>query len=254
MSHQSLDIHTTESRRPSRITVPRPESLTDLPTVVLDWLNVLLAPDQVVELRALGVRRGSGRPHTEAGFYDPEHRPDLVRQALTLTGIAQGVYCTLNPLKPDILARKCNRTDWAGAGELAKDGDVLQRRWLLVDVDPVRDPHVSATTEEIGHAQTVMLSVREHLAQEGWPEPVLASSGNGFHLLYRIDLPTQDGGVVERILKNLAARFNTDRAHIDTRVANPARICKLPGTLARKGDATETRPHRRACLLEVPGP
>ena len=99
----------------------------------------------------------------------------------------------------------------------------------------------------------MILAVRDHLANAGWPEPVLATSGNGFHLLYRVDLPAADGGVVERVLKALAVRFNTDTARVDTKVANPARICKVPGTVARKGDATPARPHRRSRLLEVPG-
>jgi hypothetical protein len=39
---------------------------------------------------------------------------------------------------------------------------------------------------------------------------------------------------------------------IDQKVFNPGRLCKVPGTLARKGDDTEARPHRRAQLLEIP--
>ena len=80
----------------------------------------------------------------------------------------------------------------------------------------------------------------------------MADSGNGYHLLYRIDLPAADGGLVERVLKSLAARFDNEHVKIDQSVYNPARICKLPGTMARKGDHTEARPHRRAKLLEVP--
>jgi hypothetical protein len=126
------------------------------------------------------------------------------------------------------------------------------RRWLLVDVDPIRDSLISATDVEKALAKETALAVREHLRGLGWPEPVLGDSGNGYHLLYRVDLPADDGGLVERILKALAARLDTDKVKIDQKVFNPARICKLPGTLARKGDNTPTRPHRRASLLEVP--
>jgi hypothetical protein len=55
--------------------------------------------------------------------------------------------------------------------------------------------------------------------------------------------------LVERALKGLAARFNTDRVELDTGNFNASRIWKLYGTLARKGDSTETRPHRWARLL-----
>ncbi|MBP3954761.1 hypothetical protein J8F10_05620 [Gemmata sp. G18] len=233
---------------------PPPRAFTRDEAVALlaERYRVLVAPGQVVELRALRVRRGTGRPHTEAGFFDADHLPDMARAALDLTDHARGVYFTLNPLAPDLLARRANRTDWAGEGELARDRDVTARRWLLVDADPVRDPHISATGDEKARARETAQSVRTFLRESGWPDPVLADSGNGFHLLYRVDLPADDGGLVKRALGALAAQFDTPAVTIDRAVHNPGRICKLPGTFARKGDSTPTRPHRRAKLLEIP--
>jgi hypothetical protein len=103
---------------------------------------MLIEPGQVVELRALGVHRND-RPHVEAGFYDAAHLKDMAKAALAVTKCAKGIYFTLNPLNPDLLARRCNRIAWAAEGELSKDKDVLCRRWLLVDADPVRDPLIS---------------------------------------------------------------------------------------------------------------
>jgi hypothetical protein len=217
------------------------------------WYSYLFAPDQIVELRALGVQRGTGRSHTEAGFFDGEHRAEMTKIALDITRYARGVYYTLNPLNPDLLARRCNRIDWANEGELASDKDVISRRWLLVDADPIRDRLISATNTEKAHAHDAALAVREYLATQGWPEPILSDSGNGYHLLYRVNLPADDGGLIRRILSSLAARFNNEHVTIDQKVFNAARICKLPGTLARKGDSVPDRPHRRAKLLEVPG-
>ena len=219
---------------------------------VAAWLQRLLEPGQVTELRALKVRRRGERAHTESGFFDYDHLDDMAAASLSLTPYARGVYFVLNPLKPDILARRCNRTDWAEEGELASDKDVARRRWLLIDADPVRDSHVSATDGEKGEALRVVRAVRDHLRGRGWPAPVLADSGNGYHLLYRLDLPADEGGMVKRILQALADRFEAPSVKIDRSVFNPARICKLPGTLARKGDSTPDRPHRRSYLLEVP--
>lgn len=235
---------------------PAPRKLTRDEAIarLAERYRALVAPGQVVELRALKVRRGSGRPHTEAGFFDAGHLAEMARAALDLTDLARGVYFTLNPLNPEVLARRCNRTDWADEGELAKDKDVLARRWLLVDADPVRDPHVSATDVEKGRALDTARAVRAFLGGRGWPDPVLGDSGNGYHLLYRVDLPADDGGLVKRALEALAARFDTECVTIDRSVHNPGRICKLPGTLARKGDSTDDRPHRRARLLEIPDP
>jgi hypothetical protein len=232
---------------------PEPRSLDEAVGCVVAQLRHLVAPDMVVELRALKVRRGTGKPHTEAGFFDFGHLGEMARAALEVSPHARGVYFTLNALNPDLLARRCNRMGWAEEGELTTDKDVSARRWLLVDADPVRAAHISATDGEKGHALEAIGGVRAFLQSRGWPDPILADSGNGYHLLYRVDLPADDGGLVGRVLRVLAARFDTDSARIDTSVGNASRICKVPGTLARKGDSTPSRPHRRARLVDVLG-
>jgi hypothetical protein len=77
-----------------------------------------------------------------------------------------------------------------------------------------------------------------HLAEQGWPEPVLADSGNGGHLLYRVDLPANDGGSSIGSAR-LAFFFEDGQVNVDRTVFNPGRIWKLYGTVARKGT---TRP------------
>jgi hypothetical protein len=116
----------------------------------------------------------------------------------------------------------------------------------------VRPADVSSTEEEKAKARDVILAIREHLTEQGWPGPILADSGNGSHLLYRIDLPADDGDLVKRILEALANQFSTQHVAIDKKVFNPARIWKLYGTTSRKGDSTPDRPHRRSCIQEVP--
>lgn len=220
--------------------------------LIIEQCRLVIAPDQIFEVRALNVHHG-GRPHIEAGFYDCDHLKEMAKDVLRLTRWAKGVYFTLNPLNPDLLARRANRIAWAGEGELSKDKDILARRWLLVDADPIRDPLISSTDEEKACARDTILEVREHLRARSWPEPFFADSGNGYHLLYRVDFPVNDGGQVEGLLRALAARFDNEHVKIDQSVFNPSRICKLPGTLARKGDSIKTRPHRWARLLEGPG-
>jgi hypothetical protein len=130
---------------------------------------------------------------------------------------------------------------------------VQRRTWLQIDADPVREPaDIPSTDAEKEESRQVILAARTFLAGSGWPEPLFADSGNGYHLLYPIDLPAADSELVKRILDALAARFDTDRVKIDRKVFNPARITKLYGTLSRKGDHTPARPHRRSRILEIP--
>jgi hypothetical protein len=89
---------------------------------------------------------------------------------------------------------------------------------------------------------------------EGWPAPIMIDSGNGAHLLYRIDLPNNELSrvILSRALKALAERFKENGASIDVRNIDASRISKLPGTWVRKGTDTPERPWRISRLLYAP--
>jgi hypothetical protein len=213
----------------------------------------LLLPDgEIREIRALDVSSPDYRqPHTEAGYFtDPEL---LVKEVLRLSPYAAGIYITLNPVNLALLARAANRLKPIRAREpLTSDRDILERQWILLDFDPVRPAGISSTEAEHQLSHEVALAVRSYLGRKGFNEPVLADSGNGVHLLYLTRLPADDGDVIKGLLHALASKFDTDNVKIDTNVFNAARITKLYGTLARKGDDTPDRPHRASELLEVP--
>lgn len=222
---------------------------------IAESLRLFVRDGEVVELRALKAEPAIGRqPTIVAGYFDSTHIDEMAAKAFDLTtvGRAEGVYFTLNPLLPDVLARCANRAVPARTDDLSSDKDVLRRARLLIDVDPFRPTGISASASEKERAKSISLQIREFLDGQGWPKPIFADSGNGFHLLYDIDLPVGDGGLVKRVLVALAARFDTPDAKVDTRVFNPARIVKLYGTRAQKGDDTPDRPHRYASILEVP--
>ncbi len=163
------------------------------------------------------------------------------------------MYFTLNPVRPELLARANNRCK-SYASDTTKDEEVLRRNWLLVDFDPKRPSGISATDEEKKAALSRARECRSWLTGQGWPEPILADSGNGAHLLYRIDLPNDQAttALVKGVLEALASRFSDSAAEVDRSVFNAARICKLYGTLSAKGDATPERHHRISRMLEVP--
>lgn len=216
---------------------------------VLAQARHIFAPKQVVEVRV----PKAGKFGTISGFFN--NGKALAAACEELSGQFPGVYVTLNPLKPDLLDRSPNRLTYnADKGTLAKDSDVAGRRWLLVDADPVRLADVSSTDAEKAMAMDAARGVRGWLTEHGWPEPLLADSGNGAHLLYRVDLPNDDTSkaLVHGVLKRLAAEFDTDGVKIDTKVANASRICKAYGTLSAKGEPSDERPHRVSALLDVP--
>ncbi len=214
----------------------------------------MFEPGQVVELRVIGVQQRYGQDVNYSGYYDAEHRRQMFDDAFRLTKFAKGAYTTINPVVPEIINRRANRIDKAGKGEGTSDSNIVKRTRLFFDIDPCKpDKHISATEEEKRKAHETARAVRDWLTARGCPPPIYMDSGNGAYLIYRIDEPTDDDGLIANCLKAVAEEFN-GQADIDITVANPSRIAKLPGTLARKGDSTKDRPHRRAAVLELPDP
>lgn len=220
----------------------------DVVAGVRETLAVLFEPGQVVELRVLHV---DGKEKcTAAGYFDDFDA--LAEAAARWENRGSGVYVVLNELNPALLARRANRVkDWANL--LTADHDVIRRRWLPVDFDATRPAGISATDSEHEAALERAGMTAARLRTEGWPEPVSGDSGNGGHLLYPVDLPNDAASlaIVERALASLHSRFGDDEVKVDVKNGNAARIWKLYGTLARKGDSTTDRPHRRSRLLEV---
>src|SRR5680860_968483 len=207
--------------------------------------EILFEPGHIVELRQLG---GSGG--VASGYFDDLDA--LCQEAAEHDGEGGGLYATINPVRPgqhtvsNVLKRSVKRT--------TADADIDSRKWLPIDLDPVRDSGVPATEEEVSAARERADEVEEFLTEVGWSHPVRADSGNGVHLVYPIDLPNDDEArlLVENALRALDQQFSDEIVNIDTSMSNAARIVRLPGTLNRKGKETEDRLHRRSMLVSAP--
>jgi len=193
----------------------------------------------------------SGRRGTISGYFDDAEA--LTDAVLAIDGTVPGVYLTLNPCDPSLLARATNRLKHH-ARDTTSDANILVRRWLMIDFDPVRPAGISSTDVEHGRAITAACGAWDDLCGAGFPDPVVADSGNGAHLLYRVNLPNDPAvtGMFKDVLAGVAARCAHDDIGVDLTVFNAARICKLYGTMACKGDDMRERPHRRSRLLEIP--
>jgi len=130
---------------------------------------------------------------------------------------------------------------------------IARRQRLLIDLDPIRQ-YGNASESEKAAAQNQAVVIREYLISLSWPQPMLCDSGNGYHLIYALDLPNDQSSedLVRGVLLALAARLDTTEAHVDCGNFEGNRLCKLPGSWARKAPSTPERPHRQACILEAP--
>lgn len=202
----------------------------------------------VHEVRALPTSKG-----VVSGYYNRQNQAALVDAAARLSGNAGAVYMTLNGVLPDLLARSTNRVH-VFAKHTTRDAEIVRRVRLLIDGDPKRPAGISATDAEHEAALARAREIRDWLTGEGWPEPIFNDSGNGGHLIYYIDLPNdaEADKLVRNVLKIIAAKFDDAAVTVDQSVHNAARIFKVPGTLAAKGDHTPERPHRIARMIDVP--
>jgi hypothetical protein len=209
-------------------------------------LRILLASASVAELRVLISPRW-----TVSGYFDDLGK--MTECAAAISGKAEGVYLTLNPVSPALLARASNHLR-EQAKHTTVDRDVLHRRWFLIDFDPVRPAGISSTDAEHKAALDRAKACRDWLRSQGWPEPLFADSGNGAHLLHLIDLPNDDqsAALLKSCLIALGMLFSDSTVEVDPGTYNASRISKVYGTLAAKGDNLPERPHRLASLLDVP--
>lgn len=217
--------------------------------VMMAALAALFDPSDVIELRAFA----RGRKRTDAGYFDGEHREALADAAARLNAEGAAVYVTLNRIDPQLLGRYCNRIQpWAS--DTATDANVTRRRWLLIDLDPTRPKNTAATEAQVQAARDAAERCYRMLKAEGWPEPLAGESGNGWHLLYPLDLPNdpESAALVKGALAGLAARLDGDGVKVDQSVFNAGRITKLYGTVATKGDHTPGAPWRLSALVSTP--
>ncbi len=209
---------------------------------------------QVVEVRFLNVDGRKSR--TDAGYFDREHFPeaaDKILQHFRSVRKCAGAYFTLNPPDPKLLARYHNRIEQS-ATVTTSDKDILKRRWILIDCDPERPSGISSSQSEFDSSLQTANDIVDSLLSHGLPEPIVAISGNGAHIHLPVDLPNDEAtaALVKKFLEVLDAGHSNEIVHVDRSVFNAARVGRIYGTFAGKGDSTADRPHRRARLLKVP--
>ena len=210
--------------------------------VVERYVRLLWQSAEVRELRILG-------GPTQVGYFDD---PAALTAAAAAWDGRSNLYLTINPVDTALLARAVNRI--RRSREATSDKDIVSRRFLPIDIDPVRPAGISATGAEVAASLERARGVAEFLQGEGWRLPITSFSGNGHQLLYPIELPNDQASsaLVAGVLRQLAARFDDERVKIDTSVSNAARIMALIGTMKVKGDHTTERPHRRSELMHAP--
>ncbi len=142
------------------------------------------------------------------------------------------VYNTINPtLRPvtNVVAHSMNATS---------DSDIKKITWIPFDIDvSAKDKMKGANKEQIDSASDLTDSIIDFLESHGWYNPIIGFSGNGYHLLYRVDIENTPElkNILKVIYTELHKRFSNEHASFDRTVRNPARILRTYGSINQKG-------------------
>lgn len=214
---------------------------------IYKWWHIFKRDNELVEIRFIGNNK------TASGYY--KNIENLVRDVERMDAEDKfQIYFTLNCIEDSCYGREqCEKVIWKPKNTTT-DNDIKGRYWIMIDLDPKRPAGTSSSNDEYEKAHMKAVEVYRYLMDMGFYEPVVCSSGNGWHLLLpcKIGISTETNDVVNKFLKVLSMLFSDDSIDIDVKVGNPARICKLYGTMAKKGTNIPERPHRMARIVKTP--
>lgn len=225
-------------------------------------VSALIAPGAVFEVR---IPKGSTVTDRKSAVYSGYFEADDAGISKLIAGLRQlaafeSVYITAQVVDPQLLGRADSRIKKSEGGDTTSDCNILSYRNLLIDCDPVRPGKLSSQGKAHQAAIDRAYAIRDYLSGTGFPSPIVGDSGNGAHLIYRIDLPNDEDinraetGLFHRFLKSLDAQFSDSQVAVDLKMFNPSRIWKLYGTRACKGDHCPKidAPWRMSAILELP--
>ena len=214
---------------------------------IFTWWSLFHQEDDVVEVRIIGDKNYSG-------YY--KNIENLIRDVEPMDNVnGEQIYFVLNTVNPDCYGRAQNERLIQYPKNTTSDVDVVGRRWIMIDLDPRRPAGTSSTNEQVEKAHLKAVDVYNFLKTYGFSEPVVAMSGNGYHVNIpcRIAISDENDAIIKRFGLALSMMFDDEYIEVDKKVHNRARLCKLYGTTAKKGTPNlSDRPWRISKILRYP--
>lgn len=216
--------------------------------IIRHALSVIKPDGELTEVRLLGGRSGK---ETYSGYFTSIDT--MIQRLYELPDMESfNAYFVLNHIKDACYDRSQHDVFLKNPKVSTSDGDIDGYEYLFVDLDPKRPSGTSSSDEELAKAKEVGNKVFSFLRGKGFETPIMAMSGNGVHLLYpiRLENTEENRKLIQDCLKVLDMLFSTDEIEVDQKNYNPARVCKLYGTMSHKGADSKKRPHRMSTILQ----
>ena len=210
------------------------------------WWNVFVGDGNFTEIRILGKFSYSGY------FRSVDRLIDAISPYEQLDD--EQFYFVLNRIDDACYGRQQSEKIVKSPKITTNDNDIIRRQWVMVDFDPVRKSGTNSSEEEYQLAFSKARDVFYFLQGKGFAEPVIANSGNGVHLQYHVDLPNDEEttDIIKRFFQYLGSQFSDERVEVDLKNFNLARLCKMYGSVAKKGANLPARPWRESAIIYIP--
>lgn len=215
---------------------------------IYKWWDVFKHGQDLTEIRILDGQR------TYSGYFKDVNI--LVKALEPYVNIPHAqIYFTLNHIKEACFSRsQQNKMILVKREPTTGDLDIDGRTHVLIDLDPKRPAGVGSSDEELNYAYLKAIDIYNYLMSQGFYEPIVGRSGNGYHVTIPCQIGAEDEKteIIKRFLKVLSLMFSDEHVEVDEKVFNLSRICKLPGTMAMKGENSTTRPWRISQIVKIP--
>lgn len=213
---------------------------------IRQWYDVFKDNKELVEIRILD-------PNSKRSYSGYFTDVDTLLREIKPYNLCN-IYFTLNVINDACYSREQHDRISTKPKSTTSDQDIVARKWCLVDIDCEKPSDTNSTEQEKLLAQQVVNNVFKFLRDEGFEEPIICDSANGYHLLYKqaMKASSENTETMKKFLQVLDMYFSTDKVKIDTTTYNNSRVCKLYGVVSRKGFSTEERPQRESKILRVP--
>lgn len=230
-------------------------AVMDGPDLAYQWgqtWDAFFVPGYCLELRALGLSKENRLWEGYAtgavvGYFNDKGK--FISAVAALDHLTyKSLQVTINPLKPELLARANNCLFGADKENCAKAGDVAYLRWMRIDIDPDRPEGIPSTEAE----WTAAKQLAGRIAGDLPGLSITATSGNGADVLICLpDMPNNNNSAqtLDNIQGRIQEKHTTEGLIIDKLSCKANVAIRVWGSMNRKGSGTGDRPHRRAQLL-----
>jgi len=218
-----------------------------------EWLDH--RPDEYTEIRAIQWLPDKQKGRTEIQFVN--NNRDFLKYCRKYTEEPEyaghyHIYAGVNPRQYDHDTENEGKTIKKGSSE-----NINRVTVIPFDIDSPHPKDEAATQEELKEAKETLEKTSEWIKEQGFTQVYIDHTGNGYRVLQAVNigLNNENREKVQSLLhtyhEELAYNCKHNKATFD-KITDLPRIVKVPGTWSVKGENTESRPHRRAKIINIP--